>query len=370
MTDSPPPSDAPPAAARSSRIGIFVLIGVIVALLVWHLVGDRLTPYSNQGRVHANVIGIAPEVGGLVMAVGVRNNQRVQRGQMLFTISRDSYEIAAQKARADISAVGRDLAASDAGIRVAKAGLDASRAALLRAQQDAVRSERIYAEDAGAISVRRLEFSRATLVESRAKVAASEAQLEQALQARGLSGDENDRLIAARSALEKAELDLKRTTIRAPSDGVITDLKAEAGQFAGPGTPVMTFISIGDGWVTIDMTENNLGNMRVGNPVELVFDVQPGSIVKGRVRSIGLGVAAGPKSAPGTLPDVQNSRDWLRQAQRFPVIIEFEKGELAKIPGIREGGQAEAIVYTGDYPVLDALAGFYIWLMSLLSYAY
>ncbi len=372
MTDTGPdiaPAE-PPAAARSARAGVLVLVGTIIALLAWHLAGDRLTPYSNQGRVHANVIGIAPEVGGLVTAVKIRNNQLVTKGQLLFTIARDNYEIAAEKAQADISAVGRDLAAADAGIKAATANVEAARAGLLRSQQDYERSERIYKEDAGAISVRRLEFSRATFVESQAKVTAALAQLDQARQARGLSGDDNDRLVAARSAAAKAALDLKRTSVVAPSDGLVTDLKAETGQFAAPGTPVLTFIAIHDGWVTVDMTENNLGHLKIGDPAEIVLDVAPGQVFRGRLRSMGFGVATGGKTMPGTLPDVQNSRDWLRQAQRFPVIIALDKGQLATIRGIREGGQAEAIFYTGDNPLLNALGRFYIRLMSWLSYAY
>jgi multidrug resistance efflux pump len=365
MTEAPPPS-----AETSTRRAVFIVGGVILALLILHLVGDRHTPYSSQGRVHANVVAIAPEVAGPITKVHVRNNQRVSRGDPLFSLSADNYLIAASKARADISAVGRDLAASDAGIVQAVAGVDAARAGLVRSEQDAARSERIYAEDNGAISIRRLELARATLAESRAKLVSAQAQLEQARQARGLSGAENDRLVAAQSALAKAELDVKRTTVTAPGSGLITDLKADVGQFAGAGNPVMTFISIADGWVTVDMTENNLGNMAPGNPVDVVFDVMPGRVVRGRVRSIGYGVSAGPKTAPGSLPDVQSSRDWLRQAQRFPVLIEFDKGVLAGVPGIREGGQVEALVYTGDNPVLDALGRIYIRAMSLLSYAY
>lgn len=364
MTDEARP------AAKPTRIGVLVLAAIILVLLAVHLVGDRVTPYSSQGRVHANVVAIAPEVAGPITRVHVRNNQLVRRGDPLFSVGRANYEIAASKARADISAVGRDLAASDAGIVQARAGVDAARAGLTRSQQDSARSERIYAEDNGAISIRRLELARANLAESRAQLISAEAKLEQARQARGDLGADNDRLIAARSALEKAELDVKRTTVTAPGDGLITDLKADVGQVAGAGNPVMTFISIGDGWVTVDMTENNLGNMKPGNPVDVAFDVLPGRVIRGKVRSIGYGVSSGAKATPGALPDVQSSRDWLRQAQRFPVLIEFDKGELGLVPGVREGGQAEALVYTGDNPVLNALGSLYIRGMSQLSYAY
>jgi multidrug resistance efflux pump len=371
MTDTTSPADTAPAkAARTTRIGALALFGLIVLLLVIHLVADRFTPYSNQGRMHAFVVGVAPEVGGLIDRVAVRNNQVVRRGDLLFTLSPAQYDISAQKARADITSVGRELAAADAGIRGASANLAAARAALLRAQQDASRTERIYKEDPGAISVRRVEMARATLAENAARVTAAVAQLEQARQARGAAGEENDRLIAARSALQQAELDVRRTRVVAPADGLITDLKADVGQFAGPGTPVMTFIALHEGWVAIDMTENNLGHMKPGDRAEVLFDVEPGKVIPGRVRSIGYGVATGQKDAPGTLPTVENSRDWLRQAQRFPVVIEFDRAQLERINGLRAGGQAAAIVYTGDHPILNALGWLYIRLMGLLSYAY
>jgi multidrug resistance efflux pump len=194
--------------------------------------------------------------------------------------------------------------------------------------------------------------------------------VEQARQARGLAGDANDRLIAARSALEKAELDLRHTRIVAPGDGLITDLKTDVGQFAGPGAAVMTFIAIHDGWASVDMTENNLGHMKPGDRAEVVFDVEPGDIIQGRVRSIGYGVAAGQTGAPGTLPTVENNRDWLRQAQRFPVAIEFDPSEREKLRAVRVGGQAEVLVYTGEHGLMNWLGTAFVHMMSMLSYVY
>jgi multidrug resistance efflux pump len=372
MTDEPDTASAPaePGAARATRRIGLGFIAVILLLLALHLLGDRLTPYTSQARVHAYVVAMSPEVAGRITKVHVRNNQLVKKGQPLFTLSAENYEIAAEKARADISATLRELEAQDAGIRLAAANLDIARSALQTSQQDADRYQRIWQADQGAVSLRRLELSQGNLREAQARVRAAEAQLAQARAARGQSGDANDRLIAARSALAKAELDIGKTTVTAPGDGLITDLKADTGQVAGAGNPVMTFIAVHDGWVTADMTENNLGNMAPGQSAEVVFDVQPGEVIEGRVRSLGYGVAAGPKTPPGALPDIQNNRDFLRQAQRFPVIIEFDRGALAEIGRLREGGQAEVIVYTGDNPVMNALGRLYIRVMSWLAYAY
>ena len=125
-----------------------------------------------------------------------------------------------------------------------------------------------------------------------------------------------------------------------------------------------------DLWISADMTENNLGNIDPGDEVAIVLDVMPGEVLKGRVRSIGGGVGSGQPAPPGTLPTVQNSRDWLRQAQRIPVAIEFDAGELPRLRGVRVGGQAEVLVYTGDHPLMNLLGALYIRVMSWLSYLY
>ena len=339
-------------------------------LLGLHLIGDRLTPYSNQARVHAFVVGISPEVTGRIERVHVRNDQLVKAGQPLFTLETDTFLIAAEKAEADIQATLREMKGQQAGVSVAEANLDIARATLMTAAQDAARYESIYSTDSGAISLRRLEVSRGQLAEARARVEAAKGQLQQARAARGETGDANDRLIAARTALARARIDLARTTVRAPGSGLITDLRADIGQVANAGSPVMTFISLNDGWVTADMTENNLGLMAIGNPVDVVFDVMPGTVLRGRVRSLGYGVESSGKGQPGALPDIQNNRDFLRQSQRFPVIVEFDHGVLASVNGLREGGQADVLVYTGDNPVMNALGWFYIRVMSWLAFAY
>ena len=97
----------------------------------------------------------------------------------------------------------------------------------------------------------------------------------------------------------------------------------------------------------------------------------PGEVPRGGRRSVGGGVSSGEQQAPpGTLPTIQNSRDWLRQAQRFPVAIEFDAAEAERLGRVRPGGQAEVMVYTGDNFVMNLLGAAYIRLMTLLSYLY
>ena len=359
-----------PQPGRATRIGATVVLALIIGSLLWYFVADRLTPHTTQARVQAFVVPVAAEVAGKVLAVHVRNNDAVQPGQPLFDIDPGQYRIALQRSRSDYESVQRSVNAASATVEAARAGLEAARANHVKADKDATRQETLYAEDPGAISVRRLEIAQASRIQARSQEKAAEADLRKAQEAAGESGDNNAQLRSARAAVEKAELDLARTQVVAPARGVVTDLRTDVGHFAQAGAAAMTLIAMHDLWISADLTENNLGNIDPGDEVAIVLDVLPGEVLKGRVRSVGGGVSSGQQAPAGTLPTVQNSRDWLRQAQRFPVAIEFDPADAERLGKLRPGGQAEVMAYTGDNFVMNLLGAGYIRLMSLLSYLY
>ena len=373
---SPAPATAPapaPAAADPTKKGIKWVLLVILLSLAWYLLADRYTPYTQQARVGAFVIPVASEVAGRVTRVNVRNNQDVKAGELLFEVDPQPYRIAVDRARADLESTRRQIGASTAGIAAAQANLRAAQANELKARQDNQRLEGLYREDPGTISVRLLEVSRSTREQAVSQVAAARAEVQRAREQEGGSDEDNAILRSAATALEKAELDLANTQIRARSSGLVTDLRTDVGQFAGAGSPVMTLIAIHDVWISADMTENNLGLVRLETPVAIVLDALPGEIFQGRVRSVGYGVSVGQTPAPGTLPSVQNSRDWLRPAQRFPVIIEFSQDSWARLRdsgAIRAGGQAEVMAFPTEGNPLNPLGRLFVGLMSWLSYVY
>ena len=364
-------STAERSATASVKRGTLAVVLVILLSLVWYFLADRFTPYTSQARVQGFVVGVAPKVAGVVTEVWVKNNQEVEEGQPLFQIDRSQYEIALKRAQSDLENTRSQVGASSAGIESARANLRAAQANELKAKQDAGRQERLYREDPGTISVRRLEISRATLEQARASVAAAEAEIQRAIEQKGGDDDDNAQLKSAQSAVENAARDLENTLVLASSRGVITDLRADVGQFAGTGSPVMTLIAIHDIWISAEFTENNLGHLRVGSPVDLVLDVLPGRVFSGEVRSIGLGISVGQAPPAGTLPTIENNRDWLRQSQRFPVMISFDPDQLGQLQNqLRIGGQAEVIAYSDAHGVLGLLGKAYIHFMSWLSYAY
>jgi multidrug resistance efflux pump len=372
MTDSPQPAETSTQAPATdpSRKAVNWVVLLIILSLLWYLLADRYTPYTQQARVQAFIVPVAAEVSGRVTKVLVHNNQDVKAGELLFEVNPEQYKIAADRARSDLESVRRQVGANTAGVDSKLASLRAAQANELKARQDIQRLERLYSEDPGTISLRRLEISRATLTESISQVAAAKAEVQRARETQGGSEDENAQLLSAASNLEKAQLDLSNTQVHARSAGLITDLRTDVGQFAAAGAPVMTLIAIHDVWVSADMTENNLGSVQPGTPVSIVLDALPGRILKGHVRSVGYGVSVGQSTPPGSLPTVENSRDWLRPAQRFPVIIEFEPGELTNPQGIRAGGQAEVMAFPSDSSPLNILGRLFLRVMSWLSYAY
>jgi multidrug resistance efflux pump len=375
MNDAPQPPEVPPPSAPAPvadppKKGVKWIVVLIGLSLAWYLLADRLTPYTQQARVQAFVVPVASEVPGRVTRVYVRNNQDVKLGTVLFEVDPEHYRIAVDRARADLESTRRQIGASSAGIDSARASLRAAQANELKARQDSERLERLYREDSGTISLRRLEVARASLEQASSQVAAARAEVQRAREQEGGSEEDNAKLRSAATALEKAELDLANTRVRARSAGLITDLRTDAGQFAAAGSPVMTLITIHDMWISAEMTENNLGHVEPGTPVAIVLDAVPGKVFEGRVRSVGYGVSVGQSTPPGSLPTVQNSRDWLRPAQRFPVIVEFSPGELATLRGIRVGGQAEVMAFPSQGNPLNLLGRLFLHLMSWLSYAY
>ncbi|MBY4946949.1 HlyD family secretion protein [Cupriavidus respiraculi] len=371
----PPPARAAPPAPPAqppdpARRGIRWVVVLIALSLVWYLLADRFTPYTQQARMQAFVVPVASEVSGRVTSVHVRNDQDVQAGTVLFEVDPQYYRIAVERARADLESTRRSIAAGTAGIEAARASLRAAQANEVKARQDSERLERLYKEDPGTVSLRRLEVARASLDQAISQVAAARAEVQRAREQEGGSEEDNAKLRSAATALEKAELDLANTRVRARAAGLVTDLRTDVGQFAAAGSPVMTLIAIHDVWIAAEMTENNLGHVRPGTPVAVVLDALPGRVFEGRVRSVGYGVSVGPGTPPGTLPTVQNSRDWLRPAQRFPVIVELDPEQLRGLAGKRVGGQAEVMAFPTQGNPLNPLGRAFLYAMSWLSYAY
>lgn len=363
-------SAVPPKAGMDPvRKATFITLALVALLLLWYLIADRMVPVTNQARVHALVVPVAAEVSGTVQSVDVSNSQRVAAGQVLFSIDPERYEFAVQAAEADLQTARQSMGASSANVSAAEAALVSALANLERASKDAVRLNSIKTEDPGAISQRRIESAEANLAVAKGQLDAARANVEKARQDLGKTGEQNSRILQAQSALAAARLNLERTVVRAPEDGLVTDVRVSNGNYANASSPQMTFIALNKIWVQADFTENNLGNIKAGNRVSILFDALPGKTFVGEVRELGFGVAV--DSAPlGSLPTIKNDRNWLRAEQRFPVTVAFQLPSKQLLSQLRVGSQATVVVFTGDHALINSLASLQMWFRSKLTYAY
>ena len=345
-----------------------IVLAVCVLLFVWYLFADRFAPYTDIARVEAFVVPVVPQVSGTVIKVDSGLNQVVKQDQVVVQINPQDYELAVQQAEADLDMAGQEVGAGAAAVSSASAKLTDSRAELLQVQLDFDRVEGIYAQDAGAVSKAERDKTRTALAQAKSQVAAAEAELQKAKEQLGSEGQDNPRIKAALSTLKQARIDLERTTISAPTLGVITDVRIDEGHYAQAGQPLMTFISATDVWIQANMRENSIGNIKEGDSAEIVLDIAPGRVFPGKVSSIGYGAGQGRDESLGSLRTIEGQSGWLRDAQRFPVIIDFADDSARSLR--RVGGQADVTVYTGDNWILNALGWLWIRLMSMLSYAY
>jgi multidrug resistance efflux pump len=345
-----------------------IVLAVCVLLFVWYLLADRFVPYTDIARVEAFVVPVVPQVSGTVIKVDTGLNQIVKQDQVVVQIDPNDYKLAVQQAEANLDKAGQEVGAGAAAVSSASAKLTDSQAKLVQAQLDFDRVERIFAQDAGAVSKAERDKTRTALDQAKSQVAGAEAELQKAKEQLGSEGEENPKIKAAISALKQARIDLERTVMNAPSLGVVTDVRIDEGHYAGAGQPLMTFISATDVWIQANMRENSIGNIKVGDSAEISLDVAPGRVFPGKVTSIGYGVGKGRSESLGALRIIEGQQGWLRDAQRFPVIIEFTDDSVLGLR--RVGGQADVTVYTGDNWLLNALGWFWIRLMSVLSYVY
>ena len=149
-------------------------------------------------------------------------------------------------------------------------------------------------------------------------------------------------LQAAIADLNKAQLNLLRTSILAPSDGAVTGLQLSPGVQANAGQPVMTFIDLRDIWIVAYLTENNLGNVQSGDSVEIAFDVFPGKVFHGTVQSIGFGVEVEDTSVAGTLPSGLPGASVTSGDLRFPMRITINSNKYPK--SLRFGARTSVVV--------------------------
>lgn len=363
-------SDAPQESTDGGRdpvriVTLVVLVLCAIAFLLY-VRTDRVVPYTDQARVMGYTVAVVPQVSGYVTDITVGLHEEVEPGRLLVQIDTQAYQIGVRSARAQLDNVLQQIGGQSAGVEAA-----AAKVAALRAQEDISlrefeRIESIRERNASAISQSDRDRAEAAWLGSVAQVQAAEADVRRIEATLGPTGLDNPSVRAAMAGLEQAELNLARTSIRAPSRGAIESLELDVGHFAGAGQALMTFVSTGDVWLQADFRENSLANLAPGVPVEILLDAVPGEVLTGTVRSVGLGVGDATPASRGSLPSVSQQRGWLRQPQQFPVIVDF--GDDVPREALRHGAQASVRAFTGRAPLLNPLGRLLMRVYALMSY--
>ncbi|MBY8212325.1 HlyD family secretion protein [Vibrio fluvialis] len=312
---------------------------------------DRVTPITSIARVHSYLVRVAPEVSGNIVEVKIKNNQVVRVGDVMFRVDARNYDLAVRSAQAKLELAGQNIGASTTAVEVAQAKVTDALAA--RVSELATK---------GVLS--KSELDNAIEVRSRAQAAlnAAEASLQQAKQNLGPKGNNNPQILAAMVSLEKAQLDLQKTSVTAPSDGIVTNVQLTVGQPANVGTPMLTFIDPREIWISALVRENSLEHIKPGQRVKIVLDSMPGRVLNGKVYSLGWGT--------GDSNNVDSTTGFIRadttsiNAQRYPVNIVFDE-----IPhNIRYGSQATVAFYTEQSGLGEFLAGLWMRIVSVWTY--
>jgi membrane fusion protein (multidrug efflux system) len=358
MTTSSVPGPSRFATIRRrllTAIAAVVVLGGLAWTAWWLLVGSRYVETDNA-YVGADSAQVTPLVAGAVRAVRVRETQHVRAGDPLVEIDPADATITAEQAGGELeksrrkvaqyvateASLAAQLAARDSDIAHARAQLDQARSGLQRAEIDLQRREKI--QSTGAVAGEELTTARDQFAAGKANVAAAEAALAQAIAnrtaavaaretnqvlIRGTSLEGNPEVVASRAKLDQARLDLSRTTIRAPIDGVVSKRQVQVGQRVAVGSVLMSIVPIGQAYVDANFKEVQLKGVRIGQPVELTSDLYgPGVRYRGRVS----GFSGGTGSAFAVIPSQNATGNWIKVVQRVAVRVALDPVELAAHP--------------------------------------
>lgn len=353
---------------RPLLIGLAVVVLVIgLGYLLYELIIGSRSVSTDNAYVAGENAQVTPLTAGQVVEVTVINTQPVRRGQMLMRLDDQDQRLAVQQAeaalasaqrrftqsRAQGSAAGATAQAREAAIPEAQARLTAAQSDLERARGEYQR--RAALEGSGAVSAEDMsrarnavaaaqatvEQARAGLVQARAEIAsARQEQTAASAATAGLAMDAAPEVREAAARLAQAKLDLARTVIRSPIDGVIAQRTVQVGQRVTNATVAMVVVPVEQLYVDANFKEDQLGKVRSGQSVELVSDFYGDDVVyHGKV----VGFSGGTGSAFALIPAQNATGNWIKVVQRLPVRIAIDRKQLREHP-LRVGLSMEATI--------------------------
>lgn len=379
MTDAPHTADPHierevannAAIMKSKRKKLLSLVAVIVIVLALIYVVIKLffdnSVNTDNAYVGAENAPITSMLNGQVLQVMVSDTQQVKKNDILAIIDQRDAQIALQQAEAQLAKARRQYTQSSANssslssqilvsnddINSARAQVVQSQVSLSKAQNEYQRRGQLAAT--GAISKEELASYQSALdtaqanlnvakaslaqAESKQKAAQSNLAANEAL-IRGTSQDSTPDVLVAQAAVDQAKLDLSRTVIRAPLDGVVTNRNLQVGQRVAPGAVLMVIVPIQQLYVDANFKESQLKRVRVGQRVSLTSDLYGKDVeYTGKV----VGFSGGTGAAFALIPAQNATGNWIKVVQRLPVRIQLDPKQLQQHP-LRVGLSMDATI--------------------------
>ncbi len=344
-TGQPPPAiRAVKPRRRVVRPLLFALLPVALAVGAYeYVIGGQIMSTDNA-YVQAQSVGVSTDVSGLVASVAVHDNQHVKRGDVLFTLRDAPFRLAVDGAQAQLGTVRNQVLTQQASYKEAVSQIDQAKADLpyyetvFKRQQDLVSS----------VVASRATYDQAQhdLTSMRQKVTVAQAQAQAMLAQLGYDAnqpvEDNPFYKQAKAAADSAQRDLNDTVVRAPFDGVVTNVDAlQVGSYLRASQPGFSLVSDTNLWVEASPKETELTYVRPGQTATVTVDTYPGAAWTGTVESIS--PASG--SSFSLLPAQNTTGNWVKVVQRIPMRVRLELP--AGKPPLRVGMSVVVGVDTG-----------------------
>ena len=304
-------------AKRRRNIATMLIVPLLIlgaGIYYWMVSGASVS--TDDARVKQDIVAVSPLVNGPIAKVYVKNGATVKRGQLLFHIEATPYQVALEQAEAQMAAA--QLQTSQLRTQAAGTGADISgSAATLAIKRNALsRQQALLAKG----FTTRADYDDALNEVRTAETELADARARAANASSAIAPGEQPSVAQAKAAIDKARLDLRRTDVYAPMDGVIENAdNLQVGQMAVIGVGMLSLVHSSSAWVEANFKERDLGRMVPGQRATIEVDAYKGRKFEARVQSIG----AGTGSEFSILPAQNANGNWVKVVQRVPVRVAF-----------------------------------------------
>jgi membrane fusion protein, multidrug efflux system len=315
---------------RKRALTIFIVIVVafaVVSGLYWLLVA-RYRESTDDAYVAGNLIQISAQLAGTVVSIGADDTDLVKRGDILIKLGGNDANVALQRATAELGEAVRQVHKLFISTQQYAAGVTMGEIGLKRAQADLQRREGLA--EPGALSEEDVQHAHETTSFSEAGLLLAKAQLDSS-RALTINTDivRHPQVQAAAARLRDAYLAVHRTSIPSPVTGYVAKRAVQVGQHINPGETLMALFPMEEVWIDANFKEVQLRHLRIGQPVKIIADIYGDDIeYHGTVTGLGLGTG----SAFSLLPAQNATGNWIKVVQRVPVRIALQADELKKHP--------------------------------------